>query len=169
MSRSLELLLALALAVDPSTPVEDLVFPVEDIVAEVESMDGAQSESTRDDEVTVALAGDVLFALDRWVLTAKARQRLTRVAEQVGRRNAGGTIRIEGHTDDQGSDAYNVALSRKRAEAVRRFLASRLEGAFEVQGYGEARPKWPNVVGGRAVPSNQAKNRRVEIVFTAKP
>lgn len=185
MSRSPErltiLALGLALAAGPATAawadpgddatalVEDVIAPVEDIVAEVESLDGAESESRQGEQVTVALTSDVLFALDRAVLTPKALQRLGRVATKVRADSAGGTVRIEGHTDDQGGDAYNAALSLRRAQAVRQALQGTLTGVtFQVRGFGERRPRVPNVVEGRPLAENRAKNRRVEIVFTAR-
>jgi outer membrane protein OmpA-like peptidoglycan-associated protein len=187
MSRSPEriaaTLLATALVVgsgsaawaDPAVPpdaaftIEDLVFPIEDIVPETESMDGTESESKRGGEVTVGITSDVLFPLDKAVLTPQARQRLGQVATKIRAESAGGVVRIEGHTDDQGSDAYNNVLSLKRAQAVRQALQGRLPGVtLQARGFGERRPKLPNVIQGRPVKGNQAKNRRVEIVFNAK-
>ncbi|MEU3164968.1 OmpA family protein [Streptosporangium sp. NPDC006930] len=154
---------------DAVAEVEDVVAVVEDVVAEVESLDGAESESRQGEKVTVALTSDVLFALDKAVLTSRARQRLGQVAAKVRADSAGGTVGIEGHTDDQGDDAYNAALSLRRAQAVRQALQGTLTGAtFRVEGFGERRPRVPNVVRGRALEENRAKNRRVEIVFTAK-
>lgn len=176
MSLSPSLAAALLIALSPTPPpdtatlpVEDLVFPVEDILPETESLDGAQSETKRGDEVRVALTSDVLFALDKWVLTAKAKQRLGSVAGKIRSEGAGGVVKIEGHTDDQGQDAYNLTLSQRRAQAVRQAIQSGLAGVtFEVKGYGEARPRLPNTINGRPQQKNRAKNRRVEIVFTVK-
>ncbi|MEV0619488.1 OmpA family protein [Nonomuraea sp. NPDC050404] len=176
MFRSLSVALALVLTPAPSPPadatgpVEDLVLPVEDIIGEVESLDGTESESKQGRQVTVAVTSDVLFALDKWQLTAKARERLGKVAEKVRAEGAGGVVKIEGHTDDQGTDSYNVTLSQRRAQAVegemRKLLAS--GATLQAQGYGESRPKLPNLVDNKPVEKNRAKNRRVEIVFTAK-
>ncbi|WP_327091414.1 OmpA family protein [Nonomuraea sp. NBC_01738] len=179
MSRSLSALAAalVLLAAAPAHaeplpgPVEDLIAPVEDLVGEVESLDGSESESKQGRTITVALTSDVLFALDKYALSGKARQRIAAVATKIKDESAGGVIRIAGHTDDQGSDDYNVSLSLKRAQAVSRVLRAALNGqpvSFEAKGYGEARPKLPNQVEGRAIESNRAKNRRVEIVFDAK-
>jgi outer membrane protein OmpA-like peptidoglycan-associated protein len=181
MFRSLSLALALVVGwsptPQPSVPsgatgtVEDLVLPVEDIIGEVESMDGTESETKQGQQVTVALTSDVLFALDKWQLTAKARRRLQQVAEKVGAESAGGVVKIEGHTDDQGSDTYNLALSRRRAQAVRAVMVGLLSGAganLQATGYGESRPKLPNMIDGKPIEHNRAKNRRVEIIFTAK-
>ncbi|MCF6476642.1 OmpA family protein [Nonomuraea sp. MG754425] len=179
MFRSLSVALTLVLSPAPApTPpadatgvVEDLVLPVEDIVGEVESMDGAESETKLGRQVTVAVTSDVLFAVDKWQLTAKARQRLAKVAAKVEAEGAGGVVKIEGHTDDQGTDAYNVTLSQRRAQAVEDIMRGLLSSAgvtLEAHGYGEGRPKVPNLVDGKPVAKNRAKNRRVEIVFTAR-
>ncbi|MFG1942114.1 OmpA family protein [Nonomuraea sp. NPDC048826] len=177
MFRSLSLALALTLT-SPTPPpdsalgaVEDLVLPVEDIIGEVESLDGSESESQQGDEVTVALTSDVLFALDKWRLTAKARQRLRQVAGQINAEGAGGEVRIEGHTDDQGADAYNDTLSQRRADAVRQVMEGLLTlpgVTLRARGFGESRPKVPNLAEGKPLPGNRARNRRVEIVYTIK-
>lgn len=161
---SLVLAVSLVVGADPTAPVEDIVAPVEDVIAVVDSLDGSETESTEGKEVTVALTSDVLFALDKWVLTPKAKLRLKQVALKV---KTTGTVRIEGHTDDQGTDAYNVSLSRRRAQAVQRELAVLLPGlTFEAKGYGEAKPRVPNIVDGKPSQDNRARNRRVEIIFT---
>ncbi|MER5320762.1 OmpA family protein [Streptosporangium roseum] len=156
---------------DATAPVEDLVLPVVDLLAEVDSLDGSESESKQGETVTLALTSDVLFALDRAVLTAKAAARLRGVAGRVKAESAGGVVKIVGHTDDQGTDPYNDRLSLRRAQAVQEGLRALLSGqsvTFEATGLGERQPKVPNVVDGRPVEENRARNRRVEIVFTAK-
>ncbi|TDD17333.1 OmpA family protein [Nonomuraea diastatica] len=177
MFRSLSLALSLVVSPAPSTPpdatgvVEDLVLPVEDVIGEVESLDGTQSESKQGREVTVALTSDVLFELDKWKLTGKAEQRLKEVAGKIDAEGAGGVVKIEGHTDDQGSDSYNVTLSQRRARAVQAAVRGLLTGSgvtLQAKGYGESRPKLPNLVDGKPMEKNRARNRRVEIVFTAK-
>ncbi len=60
-------------------------------------------------------------------------------------------------------------LSLKRAQAVRQALQGKLSGVtFQAKGFGETRPKLPNIVQGRPIKENRAKNRRVEIIFTTK-
>ncbi|MET7465045.1 OmpA family protein [Nonomuraea sp. NPDC005501] len=156
---------------DVNAVVEDLVLPVEDIVGEVESLDGTQSETKQGAQVTVALTSDVLFAVDKWALSGAARKRLQGVAEKVRTEGAGGVVKVQGHTDDQGSDSYNLRLSQRRAQAVERGLRGLLADAgvtLQAQGYGETRPRMPNLVDGKPVERNRAKNRRVEIVFDAR-
>ena len=70
-------------------------------------------------------------------------------------------IEIGGHCDSRGSDAYNHALSHRRAASVRTYLTShfpKLEPAqLTSKGFGESQPTVPNTS-----PENMAKNRRVE-------
>jgi outer membrane protein OmpA-like peptidoglycan-associated protein len=160
-----------AWAQQPPAPPPDAVGAVHDIIGEVESLDGTESETRKDKTVTLALTSDVLFAFDKADLVAQARERLRKAAERIKADGAGGPVRIEGHTDDQGSDAYNDGLSQRRAEAVRTALAALLAGqsvTLQARGFGERRPKLPNVVGGKPSARNRARNRRVEIIFDAK-
>lgn len=75
------------------------------------------------------------------------------------------TIEIRGHTDDVGSEDFNLRLSKDRAQAVANELvhlgveAKRLS----VVGYGESRPLVPNTS-----PDNARKNRRTEFVIVSK-
>lgn len=69
---------------------------------------------------------------------------------------------VEGHTDDVGADAANLALSERRAAAVRRYLVERFgiaESRLESQGLGETRPAVPGTT-----PEARQQNRRVELV-----
>jgi len=89
---------------------------------------------------------------------------MTVLDEVVGvlRRHPDWRIRIEGHTDDVGSEADNLRLSQQRADAVRAELTRRLgrEGShLEVAGYGASRPRESNTT-----LSGRARNRRVELV-----
>jgi parallel beta-helix repeat protein len=70
-------------------------------------------------------------------------------------------IEIGGHTDDQGSNDYNLALSYDRAKSVMEYLVMRGISADRIvaRGYGEERPIAPNTDA-----EGRAKNRRVEVV-----
>lgn len=74
-------------------------------------------------------------------------------------------IRVEGHTDSDGPDSYNLRLSQSRAESVVAYLVSRgVEPArLEPVGFGESRPIVDN-----NSPENKAKNRRVEFVIVER-
>jgi OmpA-OmpF porin, OOP family len=68
-------------------------------------------------------------------------------------------VEIEGHTDDQGSDAYNDKLSDERAKAVVDHLVKKKIAADRItwKGYGKRQPLVPNTSD-----ANRALNRRVE-------
>ncbi|MGB6046358.1 MAG: OmpA family protein, partial [Flavobacteriales bacterium] len=74
-------------------------------------------------------------------------------------------IEVEGHTDDIGSDASNLTLSRDRAQAVVDFLRNRKVEKERItsKGYGETKPLVPN-----DSEANRALNRRVEFRVTDK-
>jgi len=67
---------------------------------------------------------------------------------------------VEGHTDGVGSDAYNQALSMRRARGARKFLVDNgLDGSrISVEGFGEKRPVATNDTA-----DGRAQNRRVEL------
>jgi len=71
-------------------------------------------------------------------------------------------IRIEGHTDDRGSDSYNQRLSESRASAIMRYL---VEAGIDPDrlvavGYGEARP-----IDDNGTEEGRERNRRVEFTI----
>jgi outer membrane protein OmpA-like peptidoglycan-associated protein len=71
-------------------------------------------------------------------------------------------IQLAGHTDSQGSERKNQALSERRVQSIKAYLTQRFHIAPErVQavGYGSAKPMAPN-----DTPEGRAKNRRVEVV-----
>lgn len=79
---------------------------------------------------------------------------------------AGYRIQIEGHTDSQGPDQYNQALSEKRAASIKRYLVEHFpirQENLTVKGYGESNP-----ISSNGTTSGRAKNRRVEVVNLGK-
>jgi OOP family OmpA-OmpF porin len=77
--------------------------------------------------------------------------------------NTGLSVEIQGYADNLGSDEYNLALSEKRAQAVKEYLVSKgiSSDRLTVIGYGKKNPAADNnTIGGRA------KNRRVEFKIT---
>ena len=76
--------------------------------------------------------------------------------------NGNVSVRLEGHTDERGSREYNIALSDRRAQSVRRVLL--FQGAssdqLETISYGEEEPA---MMGHEE--SAWGKNRRVELVY----
>ncbi len=71
-------------------------------------------------------------------------------------------IRIEGHTDADGSDTYNLRLSQSRAEAVRDYLVGKGVAAERLDpvGFGEMRP-----IADNTTDEGKQANRRVEFII----
>jgi outer membrane protein OmpA-like peptidoglycan-associated protein len=120
-------------------------------------------------EIHIELAADVLFDFDKADIRPEAAATLAKAAVIV-RAHPGGHVRVEGHTDNKGTHAYNLALSQRRAQAVVTWLRERqgLRGAsFQVHGFAETRPVAPNALpGGADNPAGRQQNRRVEIVVS---
>lgn len=86
---------------------------------------------------------------------------LTEIGEML-KGHADLRLGIEGHTDADGDDAANQALSEKRAAAVKAYLVESYgieEGRLETMGFGESKP-----VADNATPEGRQENRRVELV-----
>jgi outer membrane protein OmpA-like peptidoglycan-associated protein len=113
------------------------------------------------DRGTVVTLGDVLFDTGSATLNPGGQQQLQRLATYLNA-NPGRTVRIEGHTDDQGSDASNEVLSQRRADAVRAALITAGVDPARVAavGVGEALP-----VASNDTAAGRQQNRRVEVVI----
>ncbi len=83
----------------------------------------------------------VHFLVDQWSLTPQAQETLRRQAEWL-KRYPSVTVRIEGHADERGTREYNLALSARRAAAVKRFLVSQGISPSRIStiAYGKERP-----------------------------
>jgi OOP family OmpA-OmpF porin len=103
----------------------------------------------------------VFFDFDRSNITTEA-DRVIREAAANAKRGAVSRINVTGHADRAGSDRYNMALSMRRADAVKAVLVS--EGVpanqIAVVARGESQPLVPTADGVR-----EPQNRRVEIVL----
>ncbi|WP_041292241.1 OmpA family protein [Kineococcus radiotolerans] len=144
---------------DPDGAATAAVRPLE---VYAEDLQGTVRTETSDAGARVALAADVLFALDSAELSPEARAVLETAATDVLTRRPG-PVAVVGHTDDQGADDYNLDLSRRRAQAVADVLGPLLGADYplQVDGRGEAEPAVPG-------PSTEARarNRRVELVVS---
>src|SRR3954464_3951814 len=138
---------------DPGPPykftIVDLVYRVDNISEKVQDIGGAVRDleiKETPTEVRVEMAADVLFDFDKADLLPKADETLTKAAGFIRDRAHGGVVRIEGHTDAKGNDAYNQKLSERRAASVKRwFDAHGLSGVkFSTAGFGAKKPIAPN-------------------------
>jgi len=125
--------------------------------------DDDQQRRRRDDQQQNPVLGSTFMVFFDWDSVALSPQALGTIGQAAGLYRANGNARITttGHTDTSGPEAYNMALSLRRANVVKAELVR--DGvpaqAIVVVGVGESRPLAPTGDGVR-----EAQNRRVEIV-----
>ncbi len=120
----------------------------------------AQNMANNMDNYQATQRTTVLFGFNKSDLTSADKQHLDEVAQTVSPLKHY-VIQIQGYTDKTGSKEYNLALSRRRANAVIRYLT--LEHNIPLVriyslGYGESAPVAPNTSR-----TGRKENRRVEI------
>lgn len=102
---------------------------------------------------------DVNFEFNKATLRPEAYETLDKAVETL-KSWGDGTVEVGGHADSKGSEAYNMALSRRRAEAVREYLVSKGIPAERLvtTAYGESQP-----IADNSTDVGRFKNRRVEL------
>lgn len=139
-----------------------------DGVADFEDMCPSTPLGTIVDTTGCPLAGEKLlsltgvnFATNKAILTAEAENTLEQAVELLKNTDSVIEVRVEGHTDSAGGDAYNMTLSQKRAESVVTYLTSRgvKESSLIAVGMGETSP-----VANNDTKAGRAANRRVDFV-----
>jgi outer membrane protein OmpA-like peptidoglycan-associated protein len=117
----------------------------------------------------IRITNPVFFATNDDVILPQSFPVLTAVRDVLQAVPGIHRVSIEGHTDDVGDDASNLALSNRRAASVMRWLVQNgIEaGRLETHGFGETRPLRPiSGLRGRRLREAQAINRRVEFRIT---
>jgi len=140
---------------DPAT----LVFQCGAAPAEAAAATAAEPAPATVEHVN--LSGDALFATDHATLAPTARESLDRLLSERADRTYS-QVTITGFTDTVGSDDYNLALSKRRAESVAAYLKAHglKADTLTVTGRGKADP-----VASNATPEGRTSNRRVEITL----
>lgn len=92
-------------------------------------------------------------------LNTSSNERLNKSAEKL-KNNSDLRVIVAGHTDNVGDAQFNLDLSQKRAESVRRYLVNQgVDGSrLTARGYGDSQPAAPNDTA-----EGRAQNRRVEL------
>jgi outer membrane protein OmpA-like peptidoglycan-associated protein len=109
--------------------------------------------------INMTFHSGLLFRINSTELSDSAKYNLEKIAV-VFDKYPETIILVEGHTDNTGTEEYNMDLSKKRAYAVSDFLISKgvAKSRFEIKWYGETQPKYPN-----DTEANRKLNRRVEV------
>lgn len=114
----------------------------------------------REGETLIATyKNDMLFSFDSAEIKPGAYPSLDKTAD-ILMRYENTMIQIEGHTDNVGTEEYNMELSRRRADAVGEYLVSQGVNPARIRtvGFGESEP-----IAGNDSPWGRAQNRRVEM------
>jgi OOP family OmpA-OmpF porin len=107
------------------------------------------------------MSAEALFDHDKSVLKPAGKAALHELNEDIKAKGARVVdIDVIGHTDSDGTEEYNQALSVRRAQAVKDYMASEgVDGSIiDVSGQGESNP-----VASNATREGRAENRRVDI------
>jgi len=133
-----------------------------DIKSVVEDLGGEERREDTNEDVTFALQAEVLFPKDSPKLNPEARSRIAAIADEIKAQKAK-NVRVFGFTDNLGSYAHGLTLSKRRAETVHEELAASLgdlDVTFVVRGYSEDYP-----IADNTSEQGRRKNRRVEVTF----
>lgn len=114
----------------------------------------------------IAILDKVFFETNSDVIKDESFDLLNEVAATIMAHPEIGRVEVAGHTDSDGSDAFNLDLSDRRAKSVRVYLEKRGVDTARLQahGYGETRPIDTNKTA-----AGKAKNRRVEFNLIDAP
>ncbi len=131
--------------------------------AEIEDdLEGATVERIGEG-IKITFASGILFDVNKATLKDKSKTNLTNLAA-ILQKYADTNILLEGHTDDTGTEEYNLELSRLRSQSVANFLgAGGVDPTrFTIMGYGESQPIADNMT-----EEGRTLNRRVEVAIYA--
>jgi OmpA-OmpF porin, OOP family len=115
-------------------------------------------------EKKIELKQTVYFDTNRATIRPVSFALLDDVAQAL-RDNPTIKVEIQGHTDSQGNDAFNLKLSQRRSESVRAYLAAKgiAKDRMVPRGYGEDVP-----IADNRTAAGRSQNRRVEFVITER-
>ena len=136
-----------------------------------EDEDGCPDETGKKKMVVVKrdrieITDKVYFAYDSDRILPKSFELLDNVARVINEHSEIPMIFIEGHTDSDGNDAYNLSLSDRRAKSVMRYLTEtgKVEAErLKAKGFGESQP-----IASNTIEDGKATNRRVEFRIVDK-
>jgi len=111
---------------------------------------------------TAIVLNNVLFDFDKSTLKPEGKAEIDKLVAEMGK-FPGDTVVVVGHTDSVGTDAYNVALGQRRADAVVNYMKAASIDAARVgsKSMGESQPAVPNDSA-----ANRALNRRAVFEIT---
>jgi outer membrane protein OmpA-like peptidoglycan-associated protein len=146
-----------SLITENETKMEEQKAELDDKISEVRQYAQGKlifQEILKSDETT--------FQFDSYELREEAQVMLDKFVDTLVAQDKGVYLEIQGHTDSTGPEAWNLQLSKKRAEAVMEYFHKKYRiplHRMAVIGYGSAEP-----IADNATREGRAKNRRVVIL-----
>ena len=106
----------------------------------------------------------ILFDFDKHNIKPQAAFELDKLVELM-QKNSNMVIRVEGHTDNRGTDAYNMDLSNRRAKSTVQYVISRgiAKERISGEGFGESRPAVD--CGSNCTEAQHQQNRRSDFII----
>ena len=118
--------------------------------------------------IVINLPENILFDFDKAEIKPSAEPTLQKIRDLLNFYKDA-SMPINGHTDNKGSDDYNLKLSERRADSVKDYLTEHFNVAaarLNPKGFGENQPIAPNEKpNGADDPEGRQKNRRVEVIL----
>jgi len=152
------------------TDKDGFLDPDDDCVFEPETRNGYEDDDGCPDDVPAPIKrfsgtiDGIVFDLKKDTIKPSSRPILDEAVD-VLKEFPEVRIKIVGHTDDIGTPEFNQDLSRRRAEAVKKYLVDKGIDAsrIETEGRGATEPKLPNTS-----EENRAKNRRIDFEILSR-
>ena len=113
------------------------------------------------EEVVLTAFKNLNFDTNKSDIRAESFESLTKLAELL-KKETSWKLKVEGHTDSDGSAEFNLGLSNRRAAATKKYLVDKgvAEGMITTEGFGETKPLTDNKTA-----ENKQKNRRVSLTI----
>jgi len=127
-----------------------------------EDLKGAKVERVGEG-ILITFDSGILFDVDSYSLKPETQTNAKKLAVTLNKYDDT-DVHVLGHTDNTGTEQYNLTLSKKRASAIKSYLVDqKVAGSrMDIQGLGETDPIATN-----DTPDGRQLNRRVEIVIVA--
>ncbi|MBM3307956.1 MAG: OmpA family protein [Candidatus Eisenbacteria bacterium] len=127
-----------------------------------QDLEGAKVERVGEG-IKITFASGIMFDVAKHDLRPDAQANLAKLAA-ILIKYEDTNILIEGHTDSDGAEDYNLQLSERRARSVQSYLAQNgvMSGRMTIMGYGESQP-----IADNSTAAGKQANRRVEVAIMA--
>jgi outer membrane protein OmpA-like peptidoglycan-associated protein len=150
--------------VDRISGIEGFASGLAPVDASLDDRLDALGAEVSETEVTIRLAGSILFDFDSDAIRADAARTLEEVVAII-QAYSGRPVGVEGHTDAIASESYNQELSERRARSVAEWFENHEvdSSRLKTRGFGESRP-----VADNSTAHGRQLNRRVEVVIETR-